>query len=145
MAAVGLLTYSYASLQERLYRFTLLRAMGLMRQQIVIQVILEYVFLTVYGAVAGALIGAVASALFVPFFRVAGEGGIPLPPLIPVVAQKEVGWLMAIFMHYGANRSFYHHRSPLPASLQYVEGAFWVLAGISYTFALTVLVVYLAH
>jgi putative ABC transport system permease protein len=97
MAAIGLLIYSHASLQERLYRFTVLRAMGLMRRQVVGQVILEYTLLTVCGAAAGAFIGVAASELFVPFFRVTGEKGLPLPPLIPVIAQQDIRYLVVTF------------------------------------------------
>ncbi len=98
MAAVGLLIYTYASLQERLYRFTILRAVGLVRWQIVGQVILEYVLLLAYGAIAGAGIGALASHLFVPFFRVTREKGVPLPPLLPIVAYDQVWRLALAFM-----------------------------------------------
>ena len=97
MAAIGLLIYSHASLQERLYRFTVLRAMGLMRRQVVGQVILEYTLLTVCGAAAGAFIGVAASELFVPFFRVTGEKGLPLPPMIPVIAQQDIRYLVVTF------------------------------------------------
>ncbi|MGA9349412.1 MAG: FtsX-like permease family protein [Anaerolineae bacterium] len=97
MAAMGLLIYSHASLQERLYHFTVLRAMGLMRRQVVGQVILEYTLLTVCGAAAGAFIGVAASELFVPFFRVTGEKGLPLPPLIPVIAQQDIRYLVVTF------------------------------------------------
>ncbi len=97
MAALGLLVHSYASLQERLYRFAVLRAVGLLKRQVVGQVILEYGVLTAYGATAGALIGTVASELFSPFFRVTGEKGIPLPPLIPVIAQNEITQLAITF------------------------------------------------
>lgn len=98
MAAIGLLTYSYASLQERLYRFAVLRAMGLRRLQLVVQVILEYTLLTAGGSAAGALIGVAASELSVPFFRVTGEQGVPLPPLIPIVAQHDIRHLAAAFV-----------------------------------------------
>jgi ABC-type antimicrobial peptide transport system permease subunit len=97
MAGIGLTIYSYASLQERLYRFAVLRAMGMGRPKIVAEVFLEYVFLTAFGAAAGALIGIFASELFVPFFRVTGEQGIPLPPLLPIIAQQDVRYLVAIF------------------------------------------------
>jgi putative ABC transport system permease protein len=96
MAAVGLMIYSYAALQERLYRFAVLRAMGLRRRQIVGQVVLEYAFLTALGAVAGALIGKAAAELFVPFFRVSGER-IPLPPLLPIVAEQDISELVVFF------------------------------------------------
>ncbi|HEY63559.1 MAG TPA: FtsX-like permease family protein [Caldilineae bacterium] len=97
MAALGLLVYSYASLQSRLYRFAVLRAVGLRRRQVAGQIILEYGILTAYGAAAGAFIGAIASQLFSPFFRVTGEKGIPLPPLIPVIAQDKITYLAIAF------------------------------------------------
>ncbi len=97
MAALGLMIFSYASLQERLYRFAVLRAVGLRRQQIVGQVVLEYAFLTAIGAVAGAFIGIAAAELFVPFFRVTGELGIPLPPLMPIIAEQTARHLILLF------------------------------------------------
>lgn len=97
MAAIGLMTYSYASLRERLYRFAVLRALGLRRRQIVGQVTLEYVLLTAIGAAAGAFIGLAASGLFVPFFRVTGEMGTPLPPLLPVIAEQSVQQMALAF------------------------------------------------
>jgi putative ABC transport system permease protein len=90
MAILGLLLYSYASLQERVYRFAVLHAVGLSRRQIVAQVIMEYAFLAIFGALAGTLIGAFASELFVPFFRFTGEQSAPLPPLLPIIARQEV-------------------------------------------------------
>ena len=90
MAALGLLTYSYASLQERLYHFAMLRAMGLRRRQIVAQVVLEYTVLTAYGAVGGVIGGTLAAQIFVPFFSVSGQPGAPLPPLLPVIIQEEI-------------------------------------------------------
>ncbi len=98
MAAMGLLIYTYASLRERLRRFTILRAVGLLRRQIVAQVVMEYTFLTAYGAIAGALIGIWASNLFVPFFRVTGEEGVPQPSLIPIIAQDRVERLVIAFV-----------------------------------------------
>ena len=97
MAAIGLLLYGYASLRERLYRFAVLRAMGLTRRQVVSQVVLEYVFLTAFGSVAGALIGIAAAELFVPLFRVTAEQGVPLPPLVPLIAEQDIRQLAAIF------------------------------------------------
>ncbi|TFG69368.1 MAG: ABC transporter permease [Anaerolineales bacterium] len=101
MAIMGLLIYTYASLAERLHRFTILRAIGLLRQQITAQVITEYAFLTAFGSIAGALIGISASELFVPLFTVAeqeGVTGVPLPPLIPLVAYDKVQWLVIGFV-----------------------------------------------
>ncbi len=101
MAIMGLLIYTYASLAERLHRFTILRAIGLLRQQITAQVIMEYTFLTAFGSIAGALIGISASELFVPLFSVAeqeGITGVPLPPLLPIVAYDKVQWLVLGFV-----------------------------------------------
>lgn len=90
MAILSLLIYSYASLQERAYRFAVLHAVGLSRRQIMGQVIFEYAFLALFGALAGALIGFVTSQLFVPFFRFTGESGTPLPPLVPLIASGQL-------------------------------------------------------
>ena len=100
MAAMGLLIYTYASLQERLHRFTILRAVGLQRRQISTQVVMEYLFLTSFGAIAGSFIGSAASNLFVPLFRITGEKNVPLPTLIPVIAQNEVAQLVAVFVSF---------------------------------------------
>lgn len=97
MAILGLLIYSYASLQERAYRLAVLNAVGLSRQQLMTQVVMEYAFLALFGAVAGALIGLAASELFVPFFRFTGEQGMPLPPLLPIVASDQLRNLSLIF------------------------------------------------
>ncbi|MCJ7550197.1 MAG: ABC transporter permease [Anaerolineae bacterium] len=98
MAIMGLLIYTYASLRERLQRFTILRAVGLLRTQISAQVVMEYAFLTAYGSIAGALIGRYASELFVPLFQFTGEEGVPLPPLIPVIAEDQVRYLIIAFV-----------------------------------------------
>ena len=97
MALTGLLIHTYASLNNRLYRFTVLHAIGLQRRQILGQVLLEYAFLTSYGAVAGAMIGAFATELFAPIFRVTGTREIVLPPLVPVVAQDQIVTMTLIF------------------------------------------------
>jgi predicted lysophospholipase L1 biosynthesis ABC-type transport system permease subunit len=97
MAGLGLLLNSYASLQERLYRFAVLHAVGVRRQQLIGQVILEYSFLLAYGAAAGAFAGLLASELFVPFFRVTGEQGLPLPPLLPLIERRAIWNLTASF------------------------------------------------
>jgi putative ABC transport system permease protein len=97
MAAIGLMIYSYASLQERLYRFAVVRAIGLTRRQVVGQVVLEYTFLTAFSAIAAALIGIAAAEVFVPFFRVTGAGDAPLPPLLPVVAETDIRYLILLF------------------------------------------------
>jgi putative ABC transport system permease protein len=98
MAVLGLLIYTYASLRERLHRFTILRAVGLLRSQIAAQVVMEYAFLTAYGSIAGALIGKFASDLFVPLFQFTGDQQAPLPPLIPIIAEGQVQYLVGGFV-----------------------------------------------
>ena len=90
MAFSGLLINTYASLSERLYRFTILYAIGLQRRQILGQVLMEYLFLTAYGATAGALIGSQVSRFFAPFFRITGAQEIVRPPLIPIIARAQI-------------------------------------------------------
>jgi putative ABC transport system permease protein len=98
MAGIGLSLHNYASLRESLFRFAVLRALGLSRRQVVIQVVMEYALLTACGTTAGAFIGAAASELFAPFFTVTGEEGLPLPPLIPIIARQDVVYLAAVFV-----------------------------------------------
>lgn len=90
MAVIALLVYSNASLQERLYQFGVMRAIGLLRRQLILQIILEYGVLILYGAFVGLWIGAATSTLFVPFFRISGVQSAPLPPLIPVFARDQL-------------------------------------------------------
>ena len=97
MAILGLLIYSYASLRDRMYRFSALHALGVLHRQIVTQVVIEYAFLAIFGAFAGTLTGIFASRLFVPFFRFTGEHGIPLPPLIPLTDNQSIVALAIIF------------------------------------------------
>ena len=97
MAILGLLLYSYAALRERVYRFSVLHAVGLLHRQIVTQVVMEYSFLAAFGALAGAGIGMLASQLFVPYFRVTGEKGVPLPSLIPITSDRSMINLAVVF------------------------------------------------
>ena len=87
MAMLALLVHNYASLQERLYQFGVMRAIGLWRSQVIVQVVLEYTMLTAYGAITGALIGLYTSQIFAPFFRIPERSGLPLPPLLPIIAE----------------------------------------------------------
>ena len=97
MAILGLLLYSYASLRDRVYRFSVLQAIGLLHRQIVTQVVMEYTFLAAFGALAGTAIGLLASQLFVPYFRVTGEKGVALPPLIPLTSDPSMINLAVVF------------------------------------------------
>jgi putative ABC transport system permease protein len=101
-AAIGLLIYNYASLQERLFRFSILRAMGISRPQVVAQVAIEYVILMLYGVATGATIAVWASRLFIPFFQTANAAGgtsvaLRPPRMLPVVAWRDIGLICAAF------------------------------------------------
>jgi putative ABC transport system permease protein len=97
-AGIGLLIYSYASLQERLFRFTILRAVGLSLRQIVAQVALEYAVLVAYGILGGAAVGAVTSQLFIPFFQAADQNVLRPPTMIPFVAWTDIGRILGLFL-----------------------------------------------
>jgi putative ABC transport system permease protein len=96
VAIFGLTVYTYASLRERIYRLTVLRAVGMTRRQVTTQVVLEYALLLAYGSSAGAAIGIAASALFLPFFTVTGKAQLPIPPLLPIIAYGQIVALLAI-------------------------------------------------
>ncbi len=98
MAALGLLTYSYASLEERRRQLAVLRAMGTSRGQIVRQISVEYLILIIFGGVMGVGIGTLAAQAFVPLFRIAKGLETPMPPLIPIVALGSVLPLTTIFV-----------------------------------------------
>ncbi|MBX3010535.1 MAG: ABC transporter permease [Caldilineaceae bacterium] len=97
MAMLALLVHNYASLQERLYQFGVMRAIGLWRGQVLVQVVLEYGMLTIYGAVVGSLIGLYTAQFFAPFFRIPEGAGAPLPPLLPIIAEDATMTLGLIF------------------------------------------------
>ena len=97
MAVLSLLVYSSASLQERLYQFGIMRAVGMMHRQVIAQIVMEYAFITAYGALAGLWIGTLTAELFVPFFRITEQANAPLPTLIPVIARDEIMPLAAVF------------------------------------------------
>lgn len=97
LSGVGLLLYNYASLQERLFRFTVLRAVGLAQGQVIGTVLVEYSVLLLYGVVCGAAVGVLASQLFIPFFQAADEGVLHPPTLVPTVAWREIAWITAAF------------------------------------------------
>ncbi|MEM7533604.1 MAG: ABC transporter permease [Chloroflexota bacterium] len=98
MAALGLLTYSYASLEERRSQFAVLRASGLGHYQVLGQITFEYGILTLFGAIAGVIIGTITAILCVPLFRITVGEAVPLPPLIPVVAQAEIVPMAGLFI-----------------------------------------------
>jgi len=96
-SGIGLLIYNYASLQERLFRFSILRAVGLTRRQLVIQVAIEYTLVMAYGVVGGTGIGVWAALRFVPYFQAIESGALRPPPMIPTIAWGDIGLICAGF------------------------------------------------
>jgi putative ABC transport system permease protein len=97
LAGVGLLVYNYASLQERLFRFTILRAVGLSLLQVVSQVSIEYLVLMIYSVAGGTAIGVWASDLFIPFFQARDSNLLNPPTIIPLIAWLDISKISAAF------------------------------------------------
>jgi putative ABC transport system permease protein len=97
LSGIGLLVYNYASLQERLFRFTILRAVGISLSQVISQVAIEYLVLMVYSVIGGAAIGIWASRLFIPFFQAADKNILNPPRLISLVAWDDIVRISAAF------------------------------------------------
>jgi putative ABC transport system permease protein len=97
-AGIGLLVYNYASLRERLYRFAIVRAVGLTQTQLMTQISIEYGILTGYGVAVGVIVGIVVSYLFIPFFRVTTEMGLRPPSLMPLIAWQGIAQITIAFV-----------------------------------------------
>lgn len=97
LACLGLLLYTYASLQGRLQQISVLRAIGIKTRQVLAMVSLEYAGVIAYSILVGAVIGISASYLFVPFFRVSGDPIFALPPFVRHIAWGKIGWLTLTF------------------------------------------------
>jgi ABC-type lipoprotein release transport system permease subunit len=97
LSGIGLLVYNYASLQERLFRFTILRAVGISLSQVISQVAIEYLVLMVYSVIGGAAIGVWASRLFIPFFQAADKNILNPPRLLSMVAWEDIVRISAAF------------------------------------------------
>lgn len=98
LSGIGLLIQYHRSLNERLSRFAMLRAIGLSRAELFAQVQGEYLILLAVGLAAGVGIGIWASRLFIPFFRVSSaEGTLPIPPLLPLLDRPRILIMTAAF------------------------------------------------
>ena len=97
LSCVGLLVYTYASLQGRLQQYSVLRAIGVQVRQVLAMVAWEYAGVVGYGLVAGALLGIVASHLYVPFFQFTSDAARAVPPFAPLVAWTQIGWIAGAF------------------------------------------------
>lgn len=98
LACLGLLVYTYASLQGRLQQISVLRAIGVKTRQVLTMVSLEYAGVILYSIVGGVLLGIATSYLFVPFFRVSGDPVFALPPFVRHIAWGKISWLTLAFL-----------------------------------------------
>ena len=98
LSGIGLLVYNYASLQERLFRFTALRALGFSVRQVVSQVSIEYLVLMAYSVAGGVGVGTWASSWFIPFFQAADKNVIDPPMLLARIAWGDIWKIAAVFI-----------------------------------------------
>lgn len=98
LACLGLLVYTYASLQGRLQQISVLRAIGIKTRQVLSMVSLEYAGVILYGIVGGVVLGIITSYLFVPYFRVSGDPIFALPPFVRHIAWGKISWLTLAFL-----------------------------------------------
>jgi len=98
LACLGLLVYTYSSLQGRLQQISVLRAIGIKTRQVLRMVSLEYAGVIVYGIIGGVVLGILTSHLFVPFFRVSGNPIFALPPFIRHIDWGKIVWLTLAFL-----------------------------------------------
>ena len=98
LACLGLLVYTYSSLQGRLQQISVLRAIGIQTGQILRMVSLEYAGVIIYGIVGGMALGLLTSHLFVPFFRISGDPVFSLPPFVRHIDWGKISWLTLAFL-----------------------------------------------
>ena len=98
LACLGLLVYTYSSLQGRLQQISVLRAIGIQTRQILRMVGLEYAGVIIYGIVGGIALGLLTSYLFVPFFRISGDPVFSLPPFVRHIDWGKISWLTLAFL-----------------------------------------------
>ena len=97
LSGIGLMVYNYASLQERIFRFTILRAVGLSLRQLVGQVGIEYLILMAYGMAGGAGVGGLAAWLFIRFFQATDQDVLYPPTLLPLIAWDHIARISGVF------------------------------------------------
>ena len=97
LASLGLLVYTYASLQGRLQQISVMRAVGLKTKLVLAMVGVEYLGVILFGVLWGVAIGVATAWLFVPFFRVSGDPIFALPPFVRHIAWGQIGILALVF------------------------------------------------
>lgn len=96
LSGAGLLVYNWAALEGRVVRFAVLRAMGMSPSEVISAVTVEYIVTLLFGMLAGAALGLVSAYLYVPFFPLTDNPGVPIPPFVPYVDWDRAGWMALI-------------------------------------------------
>ena len=97
LAAGGLLLHSVTSLRARSLRLAVLQALGMTRQRLLFTVLIEYAGVLLCSVAIGTALGILGARLYVPFFQLAEEAGIPIPPYVPLIDNARA-LLMALVM-----------------------------------------------
>ena len=97
LSGVGLLVYTYASLQGRLGQLSVLRAIGSQVSDVLMMVGIEYLGVIAYGVVAGIAAGIISSYLFVPFFQFSSDPATALPPFLLQIAWGKTAAIAIVF------------------------------------------------
>ncbi len=87
VSTIGFLIYWIISLQGRLMRFGVFRAMGLSRGSVLGILIGEQVLVSLVGTLVGITVGGVASDLFVPLLELTKNAAQQVPPFL-IVADR---------------------------------------------------------
>ena len=96
LSGISLLVYNFAAMVSRSFRFAVLRAVGMTREEVMGTVSIEYMATLAYGVVAGTLLGLAASFLYVPLFPLTDAPEVPIPPFIPLMDWQSTAWMAAV-------------------------------------------------
>jgi putative ABC transport system permease protein len=96
LAGLGMLVYGFSALSSRIYRFAVLRAMGLRLREMIGVISLEYAVAMVYSLVVGVLLGALTSLLYVPFYPLTSEPTQQIPPFLPYTDWSSAIWITLV-------------------------------------------------
>jgi putative ABC transport system permease protein len=96
LAGLGMLVYGFSALASRIYRFAVLRAMGLRLGEMIGVISLEYAVAMIYSLVVGVALGALTSRLYVPFYPLTSEPTRPLPPFLSYIDWSSAIWITLV-------------------------------------------------
>jgi len=95
LASATTIINNTTSIAGRSYHFSVLRAIGMNKAEVLESVSAEYLIMILYSVAAGAIIGLVGAKLYVPFFPFSLSAELPLRPYIPHMDWERAGWMAA--------------------------------------------------